>query len=313
MIQTALLMMLQAVLLILLAPLLQGLIKKIKARLQNRIGPPLLQSYYEIVQELKKDAVISEHASWLTRYTPYLVWAMIITAGLLVPALAVDAPMGFAGDVLMVVYLFGLARVFTALAGLDSGSGFGGMGSSREMAIGAIIEPALLLAIFGACLAGKTTKIGQIAFAVAQQRWDFIDPAYGLAVLAMLIVVLAEMGRIPVDNPDTHLELTMIHEAMLLEYSGRYLGLMTWAVQIKQLVVLNLFISLFFPWGMASDWSAWGIAEATLVYFVKLIVLAIVLAVTETLYAKVRLFKVPNLLLSSMALSVLVIIMRVVI
>ena len=215
----------------LLAPLLQGLIKKLKARLQNRIGPPLLQSYYEIWKDMKKDAVISEHASWLTRFTPYIAWATIVTAGLLVPNIAIDAPLGFAGDVLMVVYLFGMARFFTALAGLDSGSAFGGMGSSREMAIGAIIEPALLLAIFGSCLAGKTTKIGQIALSVAQQQWDFIDPAYGLAVLAMLVVVLAETGRIPVDNPDTHLELTMIHEAMLLEYSGRYLGLMMWAAQ----------------------------------------------------------------------------------
>ena len=312
MMQTVLWTTIQLVLLVVLAPLLQGLIKKTKARLQNRIGPPLLQSYYDIGKALQKDAVISEHASWLTRATPYIVWATILTAGLLAPMFAVETPLGFAGDVLMLVYLFGLARFFTALAGLDSGSAFGGMGSSREMAIGAIIEPALLLALFGACLAGKTTKIGQIAWSLAEQQWDYVDPAYGLAVLAMLVVVLAETGRIPVDNPDTHLELTMIHEAMLLEYSGRYLGLMMWAAQIKQLVILNLFISLFFPWGMAADVEIQSLLPAALLYGIKLVVLAIVLAVVETLYAKVRLFKAPTLLSSSMALSLLVIILRVV-
>ena len=305
--------LLQALLLILLAPLLQGMIKKVKALLQNRLGPPLLQSYYEIWKDLNKAAVISEHASWLTRFTPYIVWATMVTAGLMAPTFVVDAPLGFVGDVLMVVYLFGTARIFTALAALDSGSAFGGMGSSREMAVGAIIETALLLAIFGACLAGKSTIISRITLSVAEQRWDFIDPAYGLAVLAMLIVVMAETGRIPVDNPDTHLELTMIHEAMLLEYSGRYLGLMMWASQVKQLVVLNIFISLFFPWGMAAEWTSSGLGEAGLLYLLKLMVLAIVLAVVETFYAKVRLFKAPPLLSSSMALSVLVIILRVVI
>ena len=312
MMQTLLWTTIQLALLIMLAPLLQGLIKKTKARLQNRIGPPLLQSYYEIGKDLQKDAVISEHASWLTRATPYVVWSTIITAGLLTPMFAVDTPLGFAGDIFMLVYLFGLARFFTALAGLDSGSAFGGMGSSREMAIGAIIEPALLLAIFGVCLAGKTTKIGQIAWGLAEQQWDYVDPAYGLAVLAMLVVVLAETGRIPVDNPDTHLELTMIHEAMLLEYSGRYLGLMMWAAQIKQLVILNLFISLFFPWGIATGTEIQSLLMAALLYGAKLVALAIVLAVVETLYAKVRLFKAPTLLSSSMALSVLVIILRIV-
>lgn len=303
---------LQILLLICLAPLLQGLIKKVKARLQNRIGPPLLQSYYEIWKDFNKQTVISEHASWLTRCTPYITWSCLVTAGLMVPSFFLDSPLGFIGDVLMVVYLFGMARIFTALAALDSGSAFGGMGSSREMAIGAIIEPALLFAVVGVCLVGKTTVISQLSLRVAEQSWDFIDPAYGLAVLAMLIVVMAETGRIPVDNPDTHLELTMIHEAMLLEYSGRYLGLMMWAAEVKQLVVLNIFISLFFPWGIAAELSSAGIVWAALLYLLKLALLAVVLAVIETMYAKVRLFKVPPLLASSMALSVLVIILRVV-
>ena len=312
MLQSVIGTLLQTLLLIGLAPLLQGLVKKVKARLQNRIGPPLLQSYYEIWKDFRKQAVISEHASWLTRFTPYIAWACLITAGLMVPSFFVDAPLGFAGDVLMVVYLFGTARIFTALAALDSGSAFGGMGSSREMAIGAIIEPALLLAVVGVCLESRTTVLSQTALRVAEQRWDFIDPAYGLAVLAMLIVVMAETGRIPVDNPDTHLELTMTHEAMLLEYSGRYLGLMMWASQIKQLVVLNLFISLFFPWGIAVGLDDAALVWAGLLYLLKLALLAVVLAVVETLYAKVRLFKVPPLLSSSMALSVLVIILRIV-
>lgn len=304
--------MLQAAILMLLAPFIQGLIKKLKAGLQSRIGPPIFQSYYDIIKSLKKDAVISEQASWLTKVTPYITFTSVITAGLLVPTFIANAPLSFAGDVIMVVYLLGLARFFTALTALDAGSSFGGMGSSREMALGAIIEPALLLALFTVCLSSGTTKLGQIVQIIAEKQWNLIDPSYGLALLAMLTVLIAEIGRIPVDNPDTHLELTMIHEGMLLEYSGRYLGLMMWAAQIKQLVMLNLFISMFFPWGIAFNWSGKGLTAAIFIYLLKLVALVIVLAFIETAYAKIRLFKVPKLLASSMALSVLAVIMRVV-
>ncbi|MFZ5612141.1 formate hydrogenlyase [Desulforamulus profundi] len=312
MIQTVGWTLLQAAILMLLAPFIQGLIKKLKAGLQSRIGPRIFQSYYDIIKSLKKDAVISEQVSWLTKVTPYITFTSVITAGLLVPTFIANAPLSFAGDVIMVVYLLGLARFFTALTALDAGSSFGGMGSSREMALGAIIEPALLLALFTVCLSSGTTKLGQIVQIIAEKQWNLIDPSYGLALLAMLTVVIAEIGRIPVDNPDTHLELTMIHEGMLLEYSGRYLGLMMWAAQIKQLVMLNLFISTFFPWGIAFNWSGKGLTAAIFIYLLKLVALGIVLAFIETAYAKIRLFKVPKLLASSMALSVLAVIMRVV-
>jgi formate hydrogenlyase subunit 4 len=305
-------LVLQGAILLLLAPLFEGLIKKTKARFQCRVGASILQPYYDIIKYLKKDAVISDKASWLTRAAPYITFAAVITAGLFVPMFIVSVPRGFAGDIIMVVYLLGLARFFTALAALDAGSSFGGMGSNREMALSAIIEPALLLALFTVCLLAGTTRLGEIVQLMAEKQWNLIDPSYALALLAMFIVVIAETGRIPVDNPDTHLELTMIHEGMLLEYSGRYLGLMLWAAEIKQLVMLNLFISAFIPWGMALNFSGFTTIVAMFVYGLKLIFLGILLAVIETAYAKMRLYKVPKLLASSMALSVLAVIMRVV-
>ncbi|GAX89841.1 respiratory chain complex I subunit 1 family protein [Effusibacillus lacus] len=303
---------LQVVTLLLVAPLIQGTIKKIKARLQNRIGPSVLQPYYDLMKYMKKDAVVSGHASWLTVATPYIVFIAILTAGLLVPTFMANTPLGFVGDMILIVYLFGLARFFTALTALDAGSSFGGMGSSREMALSAIAEPALLLAAFAVFLSGGTTKLHQLIQVLATHGWNWIEPSYVLAFLAMFIVVIAETGRIPVDNPDTHLELTMIHEGMLLEYSGRYLGLMMWAAQIKQLLILSLFINLFFPWGIAVDWNVSGIFLSFLLYLIKLVGLGIGLAFIETLYAKIRIFIVPKLLVSSMILSLLAILVRVV-
>lgn len=304
--------LLQAVVLLLMAPLLQGVIKKTKARLQNRIGPSILQPYYDLVKYMKKDAVISNHASWLTVATPYLVFSAVLTAGLLLPAFFVNPPLGFIGDLILILYLFGAARFFTALAGLDAGGSFGGMGSSREMALSAIAEPALLLAVFAVLLSGGTTRLGLLNQILAEQNWNWFEPSYLLAFLAMLIVVIAETGRIPVDNPDTHLELTMIHEGMLLEYSGRYLGLMMWAAQLKQLLILTLFVNLFFPWGFTADLNLVHILPSLVFYFFKLIGMGIVLAFIETFYAKIRIFKVPKLLVSSMALSLLAILIRAV-
>lgn len=301
----------QGLLVALMAPLLQGVIKKTKARLQNRLGAPILQPYYDIVKYLQKDAVISDQASWLTRATPYLIFCVMLTAGLLVPTLWGQAPLGMAGDLIILVYLFAVARFMTALTALDAGSAFGGMGSSRDMALSAIAEPALFLAAVAVLITGGTSRLGDIMAITVRQDWNVLDPAYGLACLAMLIVVIAETGRIPVDNPDTHLELTMIHEGMLLEYSGRYLGLMVWAAQIKQLLILTLLIDLFFPWGVALTPGVSGLLAAGAVYLGKLLVLGIILALIETAYAKMRLFQVPRLLASSMLLSLLAIMVRI--
>lgn len=303
--------MVQALLILLLAPLVQGIIKKTKARLQNRIGAPIRQPYYDIIKYLKKDAIISNQASWLTRTVPYLNFGIILTAGLLIPTVWNKTPLGFAGDIVMIVYLFAAARFLAALTALDAGSAFGGMGSSRDMALSAIAEPALFLAAVVVLLDGGTTKLEQVAWLSVQKDWSLFDPAYGLACLAMLIVVITETGRIPVDNPDTHLELTMIHEGLLLEYSGRYLGLMVWAAQIKQMLILTLFIDLFFPWGMALDPGLGSLAAASGVYLVKLVILGVGLAFIETAYAKIRLFQVPKLLASSMVLSLLAIMVRI--
>lgn len=301
----------QTLLLLVIAPLVQGVIKKIKARLQNRVGAGVLQPYYDIYKYLKKDAVISEHASWLTRATPYLSFFTLLAAGLLLPMIRVNAPLEGAGDLVILVYLFALVRFFTALAGLDAGSAFGGMGSSREMALSAIAEPALFLAALAVLLDSGTTRLAPVITSIISQNLSWLNPAYGLAGLAMLIVLIAETGRIPVDNPDTHLELTMIHEGMLLEYSGRYLGLMVWAAQIKQLLMLTLFIDLFFPWGIAMTAEPGALALAGVCYLLKLFLLGAVLALIETAYAKIRLFQVPKLLASSMALSLLAIIVGI--
>lgn len=301
----------QVLLLLLLAPLVQGLIKKLKARLQNRLGANILQPYYDIFKYLRKMAVISEHASWLTRVTPYLSFFTMLGAGLLLPIVWVDAPLSEVGDLVVFVYMFALVRFFMALTALDAGSAFGGMGSSREMALSAIAEPALFLAAIAVLLDSGTTQLGPVIENVVSQNLSWLNPAYGLAALAMLIVVIAETGRIPVDNPDTHLELTMIHEGMLLEYSGRYLGLMVWAAHIKQLLILTLFIDLFFPWGIAMELSPGALALGAVAYLIKLFILSLFLALIETAYAKIRLFQVPKLLVSSMALSLLAIIVGI--
>lgn len=302
--------LIQLLLFLLFAPLLQGIIKKTKARLQNRIGPGIFQPYYDLLKYLKKEAVISQHASWLTRVTPYLAFALTLAAGLLVPAFMVNPPLAIAGDVLLVVYLLGMVRFFTALAALDAGSSFGGMGSSREMALSAAAEPALLLSVFAVLVSARTTHLGGVVEHLLESGWNWLDPSFDLAFLAMLIVAITETGRIPVDNPDTHLELTMVHEGMLLEYSGRYLGLMTWAAQIKQMLILTLFVNLFFPSGLADNWTS--LFSALPIYLLKLTGMGILLALIETFYAKIRLFKVPKLLWSSMVLSFLAILVRVI-
>src|SRR6266568_3765429 len=215
----------QVVLLLALAPLLSGCIKNWKAKLQNRRGPRVWQPYSDIVKFLRKDMVISEHASWIFRATPYVLFCSTLLAGLLLPMLSPRAPLSLFGGALAFVGLLALGRFFLALGGLDPASAFGGMGSSREMTLSAIAEPAMMLAIFTVAITAGSTNLSQIVLASQGPGWKFLDPSHALAFAAMFIVLLAETGRIPVDNPATHLELTMIHEAMLLEYSGRYLAL----------------------------------------------------------------------------------------
>jgi formate hydrogenlyase subunit 4 len=297
--------LLQTILLLLLAPLLSGCIRNWKAKLQNRRGARIWQPYLDLVKFLRKDMVISEHASWVFSFAPYVVFITALVAGLLVPMVTVQAPLSLFGDVLALVGLLALGRFFLALGGLDPGSAFGGMGSSREMTIAAIAEPAMMLAIFTVAITAGSTDISHIVQVAQSPTWKVLNPTHVMAFAALFIVLLAETGRIPVDNPATHLELTMIHEAMLLEYSGRYLALMEWGASIKQLVLMTLLVNIFIPVGMATDATPAALGIGALVYIGKLILIAAAVVVVETTNAKLRLFRVPDLLGAAFVLGTL--------
>jgi formate hydrogenlyase subunit 4 len=297
---------LQTALLLLLAPLVSGVIKNWKAKLQNRRGPRIWQVYLDWGKFFRKDMVISEHTSWVFSFAPSVVFLTALLAGLMVPMVTVQAPLSLFGGVLAVVGLLALGRFFLALGGLDPASAFGGMGSSREMTIAAIAEPALMLAIFTVAIAAGSTDLSRIVQATLGPDWKLLDPMHVLAFAALFIVLLAETGRLPVDNPATHLELTMIHEAMLLEYSGRYLAFMEWGASIKQLVLMTLLMNVFFPFGLAPAAATPAVLGLSLLaYLAKLFLLSGVVVVVETTNAKLRLFRVPDLLSASFVLAAL--------
>ena len=295
----------QTAVLLVLSPLLSGLIKNWKAKLQNRRGAPVWQPYFDLAKFFRKDMVISEHASWIFNVTPYVVFVTALSVGLMVPMVTARAPMDLFGGALAVIGLLALGRFFMALAGLDPATTFGGMGSSREMTIAAIAEPAMMLAIFTVAITAGSTNLSQIVLAGQGPGWKFLDPSHALAFAAMFIVLLAETGRIPVDNPATHLELTMIHEAMILEYSGRYLALMEWGAAIKQLVLMALLANLFFPLGLAAEVTPASFGLGLLILTAKLLVLAGAVVLIEFTNAKLRLFRVPDLLSAAFMLATL--------
>lgn len=293
---------LQVLVLLALAPGVNGVIKAAKARLQARRGPALVQGYYDLAKWLRKGQAYSTHASWISRAAPPVAFAATLAAGLLVPTLLRGAPLEASGELIALVYLFALARFATALAGLDAGGAFGGMGSSREMAIAALAEPVLLLAFFVLIAqAGSSTLTHIVAAGPALTSTGGL-----LAFAALYIITLAETGRIPVDNPDTHLELTMMHEGMILEAAGPNLALFHWSAMVKQLLLLSLLANVFVPWGLAADANQPGaLILSALVYLVKLGLLALALAVTETGMAKLRIFRVPDLMGTAFALALL--------
>jgi formate hydrogenlyase subunit 4 len=301
----------QTILLLLLAPLLSGLIKNWKAKLQNRRGPRVWQPYLDLWKFLRKDMVISEHTTWIFSGAPYVLFLTAVCAGLMVPMVGANAPLGLFGGALAMVGLFALGRFFLALGGLEPASPFGGMGSSREMVVAALAEPAMMLSIFAVAVTAGSTNLSQIVRAGQVPGWSFLEPAHVLAFAAMFIVLLAETGRIPVDNPATHLELTMIHEAMLLEYSGRYLALIEWAASIKQLVLTGLLANIFFPIGLVSETTAAAFGLGLLALLAKLIVLAGAVVLVETTNAKLRLFRVPDLLGAGFVLATLALVSTV--
>jgi formate hydrogenlyase subunit 4 len=295
----------QALFALALAPLLMGFVRWLKARMQNRRGAPPWQPYFELVKLLGKEAVVSKQASWLFRCAPYVVFASTLAVTFLVPFLFIPQPFDGVGDLLAVVYLLLLGTFFLALAGLDPGTAFGGMGSSREMTVAAIAEPTIAVAIFSLALGAGSTNLGRIITQTLATPANAISPGHLLAFAALFIVALAETGRLPVDNPATHLELTMIHEAMILEYSGRYLALIEWAASLKFMIFLSLLANLFLPWGMATDVAPAELAVAVIALLLKLGLLGILIAVIETRVAKLRLFRVPELLGVSFVLALL--------
>lgn len=295
----------QVVLALAVSPGLVGFVRVVKAKLQGRQGPPLLQPYYDLRKLFGKDVIVSENASWLFRFTPYLLFATTVVVIFLVPLLAAPLPFDKAGDLLVVVYLLLLGTFFLALAGLDPGTAFGGMGASREMTIAAIAEPAMALSIFGLALGAGSTNLGRIVEHSLLHPEDAISPGHLLGFASLFIITLAETGRLPVDNPSTHLELTMIHEAMILEYSGRYLALIEWAAGLKLLIFFALLANMFFPWGVATELSPAALAISVTAFIAKIAFLALIMGMLETRLAKLRLFRVPELLALSFVLALL--------
>ena len=298
----------QLLIVALASPLLVGVLRKLKARLQGRRGASVFQPYRDLQKLLIKEAVVSENTSWIFRFTPYLVASVMLLSSLVVPMLTTSTPLGFTGNIIVLMYLLLLATFFLALAGLDAGSAFGGMGSSREMIIAALAEPTVMVAIFAIALRAGTTSLDEIVRRGADDSLLLLNPGHLLSFVAFFIVALAETGRLPVDNPATHLELTMIHEAMILEYSGRHLALIEWAAGMKLFLFLTLLSNLFFPWGVARAIEPLGVAVAFAALALKVVAMASAIAILETSIAKLRLFRVPELLSGSFTLALLAVI-----
>ncbi|HSL20546.1 MAG TPA: NADH-quinone oxidoreductase subunit H [Vicinamibacterales bacterium] len=295
----------QTLLAVLLAPGLAGFIRWMKARLQGRRGAPPWQPYFELRKLFAKELLISQTASWLFRAAPFVLFATSVVVAALVPLVVVSPAFDRTGDLFAAVYLLLLGTFFLALAALDTGSPFGGMGSSREMAVVALTEPTVALSIFALALTAGSTNLGAIVSSTLAEPARALGPAHVLGFAALFVVTLAETGRLPVDNPSTHLELTMIHEAMVLEYSGPYLALVEWASALKLFVFLSLAANLFVPWGVARSFSPAALSLGLAALLVKLAILAAVIAVLETRVAKLRLFRVPELLSASFVLALL--------
>jgi formate hydrogenlyase subunit 4 len=300
---------LQAAGLLALAPLLKTAIKKMKARLQNRQGPPLRQGYYDLGKLFGKEPVRSETASWVFIAGPRVYFGAAVAATTLVPVLMAAAPLEAAGGILLLVGTLALGRFALATAALDTGSAFGGMGASRDMTIAALAEPALMLGLFTSALAAGSLNLGGLVRSGLQHGMAF-HPSDLLAFAGLFIIVIAETGRIPVDNPATHLELTMIHEAMVLEYAGPDLALVEWASAVKELLYLTLLVDLFLPAGIALSAAPVAIVVALVAWAGKVFLLAIGVTIVETTNAKLRLFRVPELVSVSLGLAFLALAIR---
>ena len=294
----------QIIIVLLFAPLFIGWVRMLKCWFQGRTSAGLFQPYRDIIKLFHKDVVLAENASWIFRFTPYLVFGVTVLAGGIIPILSLSLPFATVADVIAIVALFAIVRFFTALAGMDIGTAFGGMGSSREMMIGSLAEPAMLMAIFTVSLISQTTSLSNMADMLIHKEF-ILRPSMAFALLAFILISLAETGRIPVDNPATHLELTMIHEAMILEYSGRHLALIEWAGMMKLFLFTTIGIASFFPWGISTSVNLINISAGIIFLILKLGFLGIGLILIETGLAKMRIFRVPEFLGGAFLLSTL--------
>ncbi len=294
----------QLMLVLAFAPLFTGYVRKVKARLLQRRGPPVWQPYLDLARLLRKEAVLADNASWLFRAVPYLVFAATWVAAALVPTFVSGLASGHAADLIAIVALVASTRFFLALAGLDVGTSFGGIGSSREMMFATLAEPAMIMIVFTLALIAGSTQLSTIAEVFASGVG--LRVSLGLALVALILVAIAENSRVPVDNPATHLELTMVHEAMVLEYSGRHLALIELAAALKLLLYVSLIACVFAPWGIApSGAGPLAFLVGILVYGAKAAVIGFLLAFFETTIAKMRVFRVPEFLGVALMLGLL--------
>ena len=295
----------QMALVVALSPLLIGVVRKVKAQLLRRRGASIVQPYRDLLRLFRKDVVLADSASWLFRVTPYIVFATTWVAASLVPTFATGLIFSWSADLIAIVALLASARFFLALAGMDIGTSFGGIGSSREVMIASLAEPAMLLIVFTLALVAGSTQLSTIATFVVSTEAG-LRVSLGLVLIALIMVAIAENARIPVDNPATHLELTMVHEAMILEYSGRHMALMELAASLKLVLYVSLIACVFAPWGLAVSGAgpvAYALGLAT--YVAKLFAVGFLLAVFETATAKMRVFRVPDFLGAALMLGLL--------
>jgi len=296
---------LQMAVVLALAPLLTGCVRKVKARLTRRQGASVFQPYRDLIRLLRKEVVLADNASWLFRVVPYLVFASTWVAAALVPTFGGGLLFSWTADLIAIIALLGFGRFFLALAGMDIGTSFGGIGSSREMMIASLAEPAMLLTVFSLALVAGSTQLSTVAAMMSSPDVG-LRVSLGMALVALIMVAIAENARIPVDNPATHLELTMVHEAMVLEYSGRHLAMIEFAASLKLVLYLSLIGCIFVPWGIAAPGAGLGdYLTGGVAYVAKIGVGAVLLAVFETSIAKMRVFRVPDFLGAALMLGLL--------
>jgi hydrogenase-4 component C len=291
----------QVLLFLLAAPLFSGFVRVIRAKVQNRKGPPLLQNYRDIVKLMKRQEVVSEQAGWVFRLTPYLLMASMLLVGLLIPALAVSSPMGIAADLILIIYLFAIPRFFFALAGLDSGSTFAGIGARRELLISVLIEPILLLVVFIMALLAGSTNLGTISQQVATGVFPF-SMAYWLGLASFAFATFVEMGKLPYDLAEAEQEL---QEGPLAEYSGHSLALMKWGIYLKQIVLVGLFLALFLPFGAMTTFTPLAFFVALITFLLKAVAFYFIVAVLENVMARVRFLNAPSVTWLALGAAVL--------